>query len=160
MSCFCYTVMAKQHKPRSLTQSSVDPVTYGANPLPAAENRKLFWFAACLAALAIFVTYSNHFHNSFHFDDSHAVIDNVYIRDLHNIPRFFTDATTFSSLPANQTWRPIVSLSLALDYKLAHGANPLWFHISTFFWFLVQLALMYLLYRYIMDAAEPRAANR
>jgi tetratricopeptide (TPR) repeat protein len=121
---------------------------------------KRFWLAVALAIVGIFAAYANHFHNSFHFDDAHTVVNNVYIRNLHNIPRFFTDASTFSSLPANQTWRPIVSLSLAIDYKLGRGANPLWFHISTFFWFLVQLWLMYLLYRYVMDAAEPRAVNR
>jgi protein O-mannosyl-transferase len=121
---------------------------------------RLFWPCVGVAVLAIFGAYANHFHNSFHFDDAHTIVDNVYIRDLHNIPRFFTDATTFSSLPANQTWRPIVSLSLAIDYWLANGPNPPWFHISTFFWFLVQLGLTYLLYRYILDAVEPRAANR
>ena len=123
-------------------------------------SRKIFLVFVCVAVVAIFAAYANHFHNSFHFDDAHTVVNNVYIRNLHNIPRFFTDATTFSSLPANQTWRPIVSLSLAIDYKLGRGLNPLWFHISTFFWFLVQLWLMYLLYRYLMDAAAPRAANR
>jgi hypothetical protein len=104
----------------------------------ASGNR--FWLSVLLGAVAIFAAYSNHFQNSFHFDDSHTVVDNVFIRDLHNIPRFFTDATTFSTLPANRTWRPIVSLSLALDYRLGGGAKPLWFHISTFFWFLLQLA--------------------
>ena len=122
-------------------------------------SRRIFLLFVCVAVVAIFAAYANHFHNSFHFDDAHTVVNNVYIRNLHNIPRFFTDATTFSSLPANQTWRPIISLSLAIDYKLG-GLNPLWFHISTFFWFLVQLWLMYLLYRYLMDAAAPRPANR
>jgi tetratricopeptide (TPR) repeat protein len=131
-----------------------------SQPLPVPAPTRFFWLCAAASVLAILAAYANHFHNSFHFDDAHAVVDNVYIRDLHNIPRFFTDATTFSSLPANQTWRPIVSTSLAIDYHLAHGLHPLWFHISTFFWFLVQLALMYLLYRYILDAVEPRAANR
>src|SRR5580704_4902171 len=129
-------------------------------PESAGATPRRFWLAVGLAAVTIFSAYANHFHNSFHFDDAHTVVNNIYIRNLHNIPRFFTDATTFSSLPANQTWRPIVSLSLALDYKLGHGATPLWFHISTFFWFLVQLWLMYLLYTYIMNLAEPREANR
>src|ERR1700686_709488 len=80
------------------------------NPQP----RSSFWLLILAAVFAIFAAYSNHFHNSFHFDDSHTVVDNAFIRDLHNIPRFFTDATTFSTLPANRTWRPIVSLSLAL----------------------------------------------
>ena len=66
-----------------------------------------------VAIVAIFAAYANHFHNSFHFDDAHTVSTTFTFTILHNIPRFFTDATTFSSLPANQTWRPIVSLSLA-----------------------------------------------
>jgi protein O-mannosyl-transferase len=123
----------------------------------ASGNR--FWLSVLLGAVAIFATYSNHFQNSFHFDDSHTVIDNVFIRDLHNIPRFFTDATTFSSLPANQTWRPFVSVTLAIDYALGHGLNPLWFHIDTFIWFGLQLILMFYLYRRLMDADEPRPAN-
>jgi protein O-mannosyl-transferase len=121
---------------------------------------KLFWLVCAAASLAVLGAYANHFHNSFHFDDAHTIENNVYIRDLHNIPKFFTDAATFSTLPANQTWRPLVSLSLAIDYHLAGGLNPLWFHISTFFWFLVQLVLMFVLYRDVLDRGEPRAANR
>ncbi|MBZ5631285.1 MAG: tetratricopeptide repeat protein [Acidobacteriia bacterium] len=115
---------------------------------------------ACVAVLAIFATYANHFHNSFHFDDSHSIVTNVYIRDLHNIPKFFTDGRTFSSLPANQTWRPLVSASLALDYYLGGGLKPLWFHVSTFFWFLVQLGLMFLLYESLLNAVALSPLNR
>ena len=131
-----------------------------ASPARSATDDQLFWIFVGLAALAILISYSNHFHNSFHFDDSHAIIENVYIRDLHNIPRFFSDATTFSSLPANQTWRPIVSVSLALDYYLGGGLHPLWFHISTFFWFLVQLVLMFMLYRSMLDVTVVHPGNR
>jgi len=115
---------------------------------------------ACVAVLAIFATYANHFHNSFHFDDAHTIITNVYIRDLHNIPKFFTDGRTFSSLPANQSWRPLVSASLALDYYLGRGLKPLWFHVSTFFWFLVQLGLMFLLYESLLNAVAVPPVNR
>ena len=138
------------------TEARPTAITQKANQ---ADSRR-FLLLVGLALAAVVLAYANHFHNGFHFDDWHSVVDNVYIRDLHNIPRFFTDATTYTPLQANQTWRPIVSLSLAIDYKLGHGLNPLWFHISTFFWFLVQLWLMYLLYRYLMDAAKPQAANR
>lgn len=113
----------------------------------------------CIAAIAVCVAYANHFHNTFHFDDAHTIQNNVYIRDLHNIPLFFKDGSTFSSLPTNQSWRPLVSTSLAVDYKLAHGLNPVWFHISTFFWFLVQLVLMFYLFKSVLDAALPNSAN-
>jgi tetratricopeptide (TPR) repeat protein len=120
---------------------------------------KLFLVFACAAFFLICVAYANHFQNSFHFDDAHTIVNNVFIRDLHNIPQFFTDARTFSSLPANQTWRPIVSASLALDYRLGHGLQPLWFHISTFFWFLILLALTFMLFRSVLDAAVPGPGN-
>jgi tetratricopeptide (TPR) repeat protein len=96
--------------------------------------------------LFVSLAYANHFHNSFHFDDSHTIVDNAYIRDLRNIPLFFKDAATFSALPANRTYRPLVSVSLAIDYALGQGLNPVYFHASTFFWFLLQLVLIYFLF--------------
>ncbi len=120
-------------------------------------------FARILGAvgvlLAVGLAYSNHFGNEFHFDDSHTVVDNPYIRDLRNIPRFFTDARTFSILPRNRTYRPVVSTSLAIDYRLGQGVKPLWFHVSTFFWFLVQLAVMFALFRLVCDRVHPDPRN-
>jgi tetratricopeptide (TPR) repeat protein len=125
-----------------------------------AMARFRFGLLSCLLFLAVVAAYSNHFHNSFHFDDAHTVTNNLFIRDLRYVPRFFVDGTTFSSLPTNQSWRPLVSTSLALDFRLGRGLSPLWFHASTFFWFLVQLLLMYLLYTSILNAAGARPENR
>ncbi|MGD0017615.1 MAG: tetratricopeptide repeat protein [Verrucomicrobiia bacterium] len=86
--------------------------------------------------------YSNHFHNDFHFDDSHAIVNNAFIRDLRNIPRFFCDATTFSSLPANQSYRPIVSTTLAIDYWLGGKLDPFWFQVSDFVCFTALVLLL------------------
>lgn len=99
------------------------------------------------------ITYSNHFNNGFHFDDSHAVESNVYIRDLSNIPLFFKDGTTFSSLPANQSYRPVVTTSLAIDYWLGNGYNLFYFHLSTFVLFLLQGVLMYFFIRKVLNLA-------
>jgi protein O-mannosyl-transferase len=153
-----YTTKLEDHAELRLDPRVQMPGAHSALLNGASGLRKQLW-SGVLALVVVLVAYSNHFHNSFHFDDSHTIIDNIFIRDLHNIPRFFTDATTFTSLPANQTWRPIVSLSLAVDYRLAHGLNPVWFHASTFFWFLVQLALMFVLIRHLLNAIEPRPAN-
>jgi Flp pilus assembly protein TadD len=112
--------------------------------------------AACAAVLlAVVLTYANHFHNSFHFDDSHTVVENPAIRSLANVPSFFRDGRTFSVLPANASYRPLVSATLALDYWLARGLNPLWFHLSTFMWYLAQLALMVLLFVRIAGKSRP-----
>ncbi len=111
---------------------------------------------ALIAALAaVCAAYANSLQNGFHFDDFHTVIDNPAIRSLRNLPRFFTDASTFSVLPPNRTYRPFVSLSLALDYALGHGYAPFWFHLSTLLVFLFQLALMFWLFRRLLRAAWP-----
>ena len=116
-------------------------------------------FLLSLLLLAVLGVYSGHFHNQFHFDDIPTVVSNPYIRDIHNIARFFTDARTFSVLPRNRTYRPVVSTSLAIDYWLGGGLQPLWFHVSTFCWFLIQLTLMYALFRKICDLALPDRRN-
>ena len=107
-----------------------------------------------LVLAAILGAYANHFHNAFHFDDFHTVVDNPAVRSLGNIPRFFTDATTFSVLPANRTYRPIVSTTLAFDYWMGHGYGPLWFHVSTFAFFLLQVVCLFFLYRLILHSSD------
>jgi protein O-mannosyl-transferase len=114
----------------------------------------------CLGlALVVLAAYANHFQNDFHIDDTQAVVANVSIRNLANIPRFFKDATLFSVQAGGQYWRPMVSTSLALDYWMGGGLKPFYFHLSTFAWYLVQLALMFFLFRRIMDGADAHPSN-
>jgi len=113
-----------------------------------------------LILLAVGLAYSNHFQNSFHFDDWHTITGNPYIRSLTNVPRFFTDADTFSTLPANRGYRPLLSTTLAFDYWLGGGYKLFFFHLSTFLWFLVQLVLMYFLFTAVLDRIGKDPANR
>jgi len=110
---------------------------------------------AIFFGIAVLVTlvYSNHFGNEFHFDDFHTIVQNPYIADIHNLPRFFVDTDTTSVLPSNRAWRPLVYCSFAIDYWLGHGLKPFYFHLSTFFWFLVLLALMFALFRKVFARA-------
>ena len=114
---------------------------------------------SCGLALATLAAYANDFENGFHFDDFHAVSNNLFIRDLHNIPRFFADAVYFSTLPDHRMYRPVVSSSLALDYRLGGGLKPFWFQLSTFTWYVVQVILVCFLFRHIMDSASPHRYN-
>jgi Flp pilus assembly protein TadD len=108
--------------------------------------------AICLTILAaVTLTYSNHFHNGFHFDDYARIPDNVYVRSLSNIPKFFTDTNTSAVLPQLRVWRPVVTTTLAVDYWLGGGYNLFYFHVSTFLWFLAQLGLMYLLFVSVLE---------
>src|SRR5438132_12351820 len=98
-------------------------------------------FGGALLSLLLLAAYSNHFENSFHFDDAHTVVNNAAIQSLRNIPRFFTDATTFSSLPSNQSYRPLVSTLFAIDYAIGH-LKPFWFYLSIFTLFLALVLLI------------------
>ena len=103
----------------------------------------LSWALGFCMLIIISIAYSNHFNNSFHFDDFHVLVNNAYIQDLHNIKLFFADTSTASALPTNQLYRPLFTLSLAVDYWLGHAVEPLWFHISTFVWYLALCMLLY-----------------
>lgn len=100
---------------------------------PAASSSGLSngWFAvfAILSAAGAFAAYSNHFHNSFHFDDGTVIQNNAYLRSLRNIPLFFRDASTFSTYPLNAAYRPLTSASFAFDYWRG-GLDPFGFHVT------------------------------
>ena len=115
------------------------------------------FFAACLGALALFAAaYSNSLKNGFHFDDIHVVQQNLFVRDLANVPRFFTDARTFSSLPANAVYRPLVSLSVAIDYAIAGGFDPVAFHVTQLLLFAAVGAMLFALYTRLGEVAGHR----
>ena len=128
---------------------------------PTGRVRRWPLLALAAAQLGLLLlAYSNHFNNSFHFDDFHSIVGNVWIRELRNIPRFFTDATTFSSLPANQSYRPLLLVTYALDYHLGGGLDTFQFHLTNFVLLLCQCAAMFFLFVCLLDRAGPHRLNR
>ena len=108
------------------------------------RNGLLTVLAVALLA-TLLLAYSNHFNNPFEFDDSHTIETNSAIRDLRNIPRFFVDATTGSTLK-NSDYRPVLTTLNTIDYALAGGLNPFTFHRSIFISYLILGVLLYLFY--------------
>ena len=119
---------------------------------------KIFAVGRSLLVLALLAAYANHFHNSLHFDDAHTIENNAAIRDLRNIPLFFHDATTFSSLPSNQSYRPLVSTLLAIDYWLG-GLQPFWFHLSIFALFILLVLVLVVVIDHLLDGISPSSSN-
>ena len=100
---------------------------------------KALGLPALLVVALVIWAYSNHFHNDFHFDDSHTISNNMFIRDIKNIPLFFVDARTTSSFPPNQAYRPGLTTLNTIDYWLMHQffndalmPRPFFFHLSIF----------------------------
>ena len=108
-----------------------------------------FLLAAFCLILAIFLAYSNHFSNSFQFDDTHTIQDNQAIRQI-TVGRFFSDGSTFSSLPSNQSYRPYITTENAIDYRLS-GESPTAFHIHIFITFLLCCALLCVFVKKMLD---------
>ena len=71
-------------------------------------------------ALTAVIVYANALDNPFHFDDLHSIEHNPHIRSLENVPRFFTDLSTFSSEQRGEMWRPLLLISYAFNYWV-HG---------------------------------------
>ena len=116
--------------------------------------------AISILMAAVIITYSNHFHNSLHFDDAHTIESNVFIRDIHNIPKFYTDGSASSSLPSNQSYRPFLTTTLAIDYWMGKGlGDTFYFHLTSFLFFILQGVLMFWLYRRIVARATDDPAR-
>lgn len=127
-------------------------------------NNKGILAGALLLLFALIATYSNHWQNDFHFDDAHTVQNNIYIQNINNIPLFFQDCKTFSSIPSHGSYRPLVTTTLAIDYHLAktfsgNGLTPFWFHLFTFLFFILQGVLMYFLFRNILNKVSDQTPN-
>ena len=127
------------------------------------DNHKLRFslFALGLFALLLW-TYSNHFHNPFQFDDDHTIVSNKFIRDIKNIPLFFKDVRTTSSLPASQTYRPFLTTLNAIDYWIGGKPepDPFYYHISIFSSYVLLGILLFFFFRKIFDSSVEHRWNR
>ena len=109
--------------------------------------------AACL------VTYANSLAGSFHFDDAHAIVENPWIRSFRFLPRWFTDAQTFSVLPQNQDWRPLVLIAHALCYAIGGGLAPWAFHLLNLAIHIACACLTFLIARILFSREEAGRAK-
>ena len=125
-----------------------------------AQGNTSYAVVCLLALLALAGAYSNHFDNGFHFDDSHVIVNNLSIRGLHDPARFFTDPLTFTARPQNAVYRPLLTLSFALDYGIGGGLAPRQFHITQFTLLVLLGVLLVAMCKMLFDRADLRPSNR
>ena len=58
------------------------------------HNRKINTYVAVIIFFLSFSVYFNSLSNDFHYDDSHHIVENPSIREIGNLPRFFTHTET------------------------------------------------------------------
>lgn len=108
--------------PGTVTGAAADP--------QATPRRGRLALYSVLALLVLLGAYSDHFENSFHYDDIFVIEGNIYLRSLKNLPAFFRQATTLSTAPGANAYRPLASASFALDYAWGGGLNVVAFHAT------------------------------
>jgi len=81
-------------------------------------------------ALAVVLAHGNSWASPFHFDDFHAIVDNVWLRSLGHVPRYFVDLATSSPLVENRAYRPVLLVGFAISHALGGGA-PWGYHLVT-----------------------------
>lgn len=115
------------------------------------SGKKTLIYSALILLLLICIAYSNHFTNGFEFDDSHTITNNTFIRDIKNIPLFFSDIKYYGTNPGNQGYNPVLVSLNAIDYWLAGGLIPVYFHADIFTTYIVLLGLIFILCNYIFN---------
>jgi len=97
-----------------------------------------------LIALGGLLVFANTLDNSFHYDDTHSIVDNPHLKSLANLPRFFWDPGTFSAMPEARMYRPLLLCTYAFNYAL--GGHVVWgYHLVNLALHLANVWLVWLL---------------
>ncbi len=99
------------------------------------------WPKAALVAVCVAV-HASALGGSFQYDDEHFIVFNPSVRSLSYLSRIFTDATTYSIIPAHQHYRPLTLLS---HMMVAHfwGVRPAPFLVANLLIHCVNVLLIF-----------------
>lgn len=110
----------------------------------------------CVILLAALV-YINALSGSFIYDDLGLIVENQFIRDPGNIPYFFSLQYWGKHHPGGNTYRPVRTVSFALDYALWGGAEPRGFHFTNLVLHVFNCLLVFFLMKTLVDHVPPQA---
>lgn len=117
-----------------------DVTTWGPTYLP------LF-----LLSLLCVLLYLPSLYHDFVFDDGSLVVENPYIKSWKYLPQMLGKDAWNIWDPGNY-WRPVFSISLALDYSL-WGLNPLGFHLTNILLHAINTVLLFSLGKKLQNTA-------
>src|SRR5512135_141025 len=120
----------------------------------------VYLYLGLLVVLALsFVAYHDALDAEFHYDDYHSIVYNPYIKDIRNLPEYFTSFSASSG----EKWgvggyRPVVTASLALNYAISEY-DPKSYHALNIVFHLVAVAVVFLVSLFLVrKAGGPPAA--
>ena len=88
--------------------------------------KKMTWFqlAALLVIAVGFLAYVNTLPNGMFWDDDDFILNNRYIQDLGNWPKYFTENMIAGAGLNSNYWRPALQLVFAVEYRLWGAWTP------------------------------------
>ena len=133
------------------------PVEYPVEPVPSGRKPLQVIQLLALAAIAA-VVFGNTLGNELLWDDTALIRDNTFIRQWRNIPSFFTPRYWNEAHPFAGHYRPVRTVTFALDYSL-WGLNPAGYHATNILLHVVNVLLIFYLARLMLGAAGPGRAG-
>lgn len=114
-----------------------------------------FFGVALALVITLLFAYKDHFDNPFHFDDDHTIVKNSSL-DTMDLGRFLSDPTAFSTLPANQAWRPGMTITNSIDTILSgEKADPFVFHVHIFVMYILLGVMLYFFILHLLKLSFP-----
>ena len=110
----------------------------------AGADERVTWGFLAVLAIAIGLAYGNSLWNGFYFDDAYGISNNPALRTLRNIPRFFTDPFTLTTVRENVDVRPVLVVTYAVNYAMS-GYSPWSYHVLNLIFHLLAAALFFAL---------------
>src|SRR5436853_1658793 len=125
--------------------------------VPAGQKFTLLFLALLGVGLAI--SYGNSFGIGFYFDDSYGIASNPAIRSLRNIPLFFSDPFTLTTMRENVDIRPVLVATFAINYAIS-GNEPWSYHVLNLILHFIAAGLVFVIVRdHLWWPAADRGPN-
>lgn len=111
------------------------------------------WLALALLATAAF---ENTLRNGFHLDDWYRIVGNPGVEQLAPWWRHFVEPSTNATLPRLVQYRPLLPLTLSLDFARAGRHDPSTYHVTNLGLHVLCAWLVYALLVEVLAAARAR----
>lgn len=115
------------------------------NPSMFALIKKTSLIKLILILFAVgFITYASSFKNQFVWDDTHFFYQNQLTQSLTRVNEIFLTNTTAGAGVSSNYYRPLTTLSFAIDHQL-WGWNPIGLHLTNTLFHVINAILLFLL---------------
>ncbi len=102
------------------------------------------WKLLVLLVLLGCITYVTSLLNGFVWDDAHFFLQNVFAGSLKYLPQIFSSNTTAGAGETSNYYRPLTTLSFALDHVLWFGWNAFGMHLTNMLIHILNGCLLFL----------------